>query len=69
MGTCIILLEQEVLMPLEKWHHMRLENLSDVPGSTDTISTTLTHILKENRANLLIKANGTPHHDVCTSPS
>lgn len=69
VGASIILLEQEVLMPLEKWHNMRLENLGYVPGSVDAISTTLTHILKDNRANSLIQANGTPHHDACTSPS
>jgi hypothetical protein len=67
--TGIILLEEEVLVPLKKWHQMRLENLSDVPGSIDTISTTMTHILKDYRANLLIQTNGTPHHDACTSPS
>lgn len=67
--TGIILLEQEVLVPLKKRHHMRLENLGDVPGSIDTISTAMTHILKDYRANSLIQTNGAPHHDACTSPS
>lgn len=69
VGARIILLEKEVSMPLEKWHHLRLEHLGDIPGSIDPISTTLTHILKDNRANSLIKTNGAPRHDACTSPS
>ena len=69
VGTGIILLEQGLLVSLEKWHHMMLENQSDVPGSLDTISTTMTQILKDKRANSLIQTNGTPHHDACTSPS
>ena len=56
----IILLEQEVTVPLEKWHHMGLEELDDIAASFDAISTTKTHILEEHWAHSLIQADCAP---------
>ena len=69
VGAGVVLLEQEVWVPLEKRHHMGLEDLRHVAVSVDTISTTLTHILEDNRAYSLVQANGAPYHDASTSPS
>ena len=68
MGPCVVLLKQVLWMPLEKWQDVRPENLVDVTGGIDSITTSLTHVLEDHRTNTLIQADSPPYHDAFTSP-
>ncbi|KAK7101046.1 hypothetical protein V1264_023892 [Littorina saxatilis] len=69
MGTGIVLLEQAVPVPLDKWKHIGTQDLIDVAVCIDTIPTTLADVLKDDRSHSLIDTNGAPYHDAGTSPS
>lgn len=69
MGTGIVLLEQAVPVPLDKWNHIGTQDLIDVAVCIDTIPTTLADVLKDDRSHSLIDTNGALYHDAGTSPS
>ena len=50
-------------------HIMGSENLSDVLIGTDSLTSTLTLILKEYGSYSLAPHDSTPHHDAMSSPS
>lgn len=64
----IVLLEQAVPMPLDKWHHTKMQDLIDVTVCIDAIPATLPNVLKDDLPHSLIDANSTPYHDACTYP-
>ena len=48
MCTCIILLENEVRVGMEKWYHMRLKDLINVTLCSNAVPPTRTQTLEEN---------------------
>jgi hypothetical protein len=68
VGAGIVLLEHVILVTAKIGHNVRSKDLIDISLSRDAITSAWANILKDHRSSFMVDADGTPNHDVSTSP-